>query len=156
MLLFLIFTATVLLGERYIKSHIRAAAPHTLPRTFLKGHVRLEHAENTGFSASRLADRPETVQLVSALAAIVGFLSLIPELIRRRKDGLFQLGAGLFMGGSLANLSDRIFRGSVTDYLRFPTLPWKKIRSLIFNLADLCLFLGTALMLLRILFPKKK
>ena len=156
MLLFLIFTAAVLLGERYIKASIRGLAPHTLPRAFLKGHVRLERVENTGFSASRLADHPETVQLVSALAAIVGLLSLIPELIRRRKDRLFQLGAGLLMGGSLANLSDRIFRGSVTDYLRFPTLPWKKLRHLVFNLADLCLFLGAAVMLLRVIFPKKK
>ena len=66
------------------------------------------------------------------------------------------LGAGLLLGGSLANLFDRIFRGSVTDYLRFPTLPWKKIRTLVFNLADLCIFFGTVLVLLRTLFPKRK
>ena len=66
------------------------------------------------------------------------------------------LGAGLLLGGRLANLYDRTFRGSVTDYLRFPTLPWKKIRSLVFNLADFCIFFGAALVLLRTLFPKRK
>ena len=156
MLLFLLFTAAVLLGEKCIKERIRSAAPHALPRSFLKGHVRVEHAENTGFSASRLKDRPETVQLISVFAVLGSILSLIPELIRRRKDGLFQMGAGLLLGGSLANLFDRIFRGSVTDYLRFPTLPWKKIRTLVFNLADLCIFLGAGVMLLRTLFPKRK
>ncbi len=156
MLLFLICIIGVLFCEWRIKARIRSAAPDALPRTLLKGHVRLEHVENTGFSASRWADRPETVQFASTFAAIAAILSLIPELIRRRKDALFHMAAGLLMGGSLANLFDRTFRGSVTDYLRFPTVPWEKIRKLVFNLADLCIFLGAALVLFRTLFPKRK
>ena len=156
MLLVLIVAAAVLFGEKFIKERIRSALPGTFPRTFLKGHIRLEHVENTGFSASRWANHPERVQVISTFAVLGAILSTIPELFRRKKDGLFHVAAGLLMGGSIANLLDRTFRGSVTDYLRFPTLPWKKVRSLVFNLADLCIFLGAGLMMLRILFPKKK
>jgi len=156
MLLFPIVTSAVLIGEKCIKTRIRSLSTDALPRTLLKGHIRLEHVENTGFSASRWKNRPEAVQVINTFAVLVSAFSTIPELFRRKGDSLFHIGAGLLLGGSLSNLFDRTFRGSVTDYLRFPTLPWKKIRSLVFNLADLCIFLGTALMLLRILFPKRK
>lgn len=154
MLLFLLATAIVLALEWHIKDCIRRDAD--LPRTFCRGHIRVEHMENTGFSASRLKDRPEIAQLAGFFAAAAAFLTFIPELFRRKKDAVFHLGAGLLVGGSLANLLDRTFRGSVTDYLRFPTCPWKKIRALVFNAADLCIFAGTALVLLRSLFGKKK
>ena len=156
MLFVLIFAAAVLWSEKCIKARIRSAAPGTLPCALLKGHIRLEHVENSGFSASRWKNRPEVVQVIHLFAALLSIFSTIPEIFRRKEDGLFHIGAGLLIGGSLANLWDRVFRGSVTDYLRFPTLPWKKIRSLVFNLADLCIFLGAALMFLRLLFPKRK
>ncbi len=156
MLLFLLVIAAVFFAEQQIKARIRSTPAEKLSRSFCKGHVQLERVENEGFSASRWQDRPEVVQAVSAFAVLGSLLAALPELIRRRKDYGFLLGAGLLFGGGLANLFDRTFRGSVTDYLRFPKAPWKKLRTLVFNAADLCIFLGTFLILIRSLTPKKK
>jgi len=156
MLFFLLVMAAVVFAEERIRTYIRSAPPENTARSFWNDRVRIEHVENTGFSASRLQDRPEVVQAVSAAATAVSFLTALPELFRRKKNAGFLLGAGLLFGGSLANLLDRTFRGSVTDYLRFPRLPWKKVRTLVFNFADLCILLGALTVMLHSLFGKKK
>ena len=155
MLLFLLAIAAVFFIEQRIKTYIRSAPPENIARSFWNDRVRIQHVENTGFSASRLKDRPEVVQAVSAITAFVSFLTVLPQLFRHRKDAGFLLGAGLLFGGSLANLFDHTFRGSVPDYLRFPKLPWKKVQSLVFNFADLCIVLGAVIVMLHALFGKK-
>lgn len=156
MLLFLLVMAAVLFAEQRIKNYIRSAPPENIARSFWNDRVRIEHVENTGFSASRLQDRPEVVQAASVFAVVISFFAVLPQLLSRKKAHGFLWGAGLLFGGSLANLLDRTFRGSVTDYLRFPKLPWKKVRALVFNFADLCILLGAITVMLHSLFGKKK
>ena len=58
------------------------------------------------------------------------------------------LGAGLLLGGGLSNLWERIRHGRVLDYLRFPKAPGP-LKKYTYNLADLAIFLGAVLMVLR-------
>ena len=102
MLFFLLVMAAVVFAEERIRMYIRSAPPENTARSFWNDRVRIEHVENTGFSASRLQDRPEVVQAVSAAATAVSFLTALPELFRRKKNAGFLLGAGLLFGGSLA------------------------------------------------------
>ena len=62
------------------------------------------------------------------------------------------LGAGLVLGGGISNLWERLRHGKVLDYLRFPALPGR-LGKVVYNLADLALFLGA---LLLALFPRKE
>ena len=70
-----------------------------------------------------------------------------------KKGGIFtrlmgKLGASFLLGGAASNLYDRLNRGYVVDYIRFPNCRIKKIRHIIFNIADFFLFMGAALSVL--------
>lgn len=57
-------------------------------------------------------------------------------------------GLALILGGGLANLLERFVHGYVTDYLQF-RVPLACLRKLIYNVADLCIFAGTAVLFFR-------
>lgn len=60
------------------------------------------------------------------------------------------LAAGLFFGGAVANLFDRIIFGSVRDWL---FIPFTNVQN---NLADWAIFAGLLLLLVPSIFPKLK
>ena len=56
-----------------------------------------------------------------------------------------KLGLTMVLGGALSNTYDRVFRGYVVDYFSF-NVKWKKLSSVIFNIADLFIFIGSLMM----------
>ena len=54
------------------------------------------------------------------------------------------------VGGGLGNLFDRIFRGFVVDYIDLRFLHFA-----VFNFADICVSLGSAVLIFLILKPQK-
>ncbi len=103
----------------------------------LGGRVRLKVFWNQG-AAFGLPIPAEALPLASAAA--LGLLWA-----RRRRC---PLGTGLILGGGLSNLFERVSDGRVCDYLQFPRAPGP-LNRYAFNLADLCVFAGGALCLLR-------
>ena len=75
------------------------------------------------------------VAVLAALLAAAGCLGRNPA------------AAGLVLGGGLSNFWERLRRGRVYDYLRFPGAPGPLGRY-VYNLADLAVFLGAAGLLL--------
>nr|WP_325200852.1 signal peptidase II [uncultured Oscillibacter sp.] len=120
-----------------------AAARRYLDRTsrreedYLGGRVRLKSMWNEG-AAFSLPIPAESLPLASAAA--LGLLWT-----RRRRC---PLGTGLILGGGLSNLQERLTEGRVYDYLQFPRAP-RPLDRYVFNLADLCVFAGGGLCLLR-------
>ena len=51
-----------------------------------------------------------------------------------------RIGFGLILGGGIANILDRLIDGTVTDMIQVGTFP-------IFNVADICINIGVALIL---------
>jgi len=70
-----------------------------------------------------------------------------------RSDRLTAIGLALILGGAAGNLFDRIVWGQVTDFLEFyiGDLHWPT-----FNVADSCVVIGSGLLLLDILRPKRQ
>ena len=95
----------------------------------------------------RLYNRGSGFGLVPLDARQVAPLSLAALWALLRWGGS-RLGTGLLLGGGLSNLYERVRRGRVLDYLRFPRAPGvlKKYTN---NLADLFILLGAVLLLLR-------
>lgn len=63
------------------------------------------------------------------------------------REVLPRVGAGLALGGGLSNLYERLRRGKVLDYARFPHLPGRG-KNYVYNAADLAIFAGLLLLLL--------
>lgn len=95
----------------------------------------------------RLYNRGAGFGLVPLDARQVAPLSLAALWALLRWGGS-RLGTGLLLGGGLSNLYERVRRGRVLDYLRFPRAPGV-LKKYTYNLADLFILLGAVLLLLR-------
>lgn len=74
--------------------------------------------------------------------ALVVLLGLLVYLAGRSRTGwTVWLPAGLLLGGALGNLADRVRDDAVTDFIDFPSWPT-------FNLADVAIVIGVALLVL--------
>ena len=108
----------------------------------------IELLENKGAASGILAKHPKVLKAISAVMLCFCSLALGKE---RQKEKVTMTGVGyaLLLGGGLSNFIDRVKKGSVTDYVRFPKFPVKKISELVFNLSDFGIFAGIFCLLFR-------
>lgn len=97
--------------------------------------------QNKGAAWSLLQELPYLL-LIIALLFSIGLLGLTLKKTFSRK--LEWLILGLFLGGSLGNLADRVQFGSVTDFIEVLAVPHYPI----FNLADIWICSAVILLLL--------
>ncbi len=113
-------------------------------RTLWGGRIRLELLENPGMAGGALKDHPFLARALPGCALAAMLILCRGELLRGR--GLGCWGAALLCAGGLGNVLERLARGRVTDYIRFPKLPGRRLRRLVWNLADLMLLAGALLL----------
>lgn len=138
--------AAVLGTEAHVRRRVNLAPAEAYPRRVAEG-LELRRAHNTGLVGSRFQDRPKVVygyQTAANLAAVCGAVLVNTAL---PCSAMTRLGAGLVLGGALANLIERYQRGCVTDYLHGVKLPFDLLNRRIWNLADMAIFNGAVLML---------
>ena len=99
--------------------------------------LSLERTSNSGI-AFGLAGHVPSLLLILVAAAIVVVLLLLGTQMKWRGSSI---AIGLILGGALGNLLDRIFRGSVVDFIDLPHWPT-------FNLADVAITVGVVLLIL--------
>lgn len=142
----IILIALIAAVDLCIKEEIEARDASEFPKELegTRGMITLHKSHNTGFPFEILKSHPELVKgipvvVISALSGILGFL--IP------KKGYWaeKLVLVLTLGGAFSNLYDRIQRNYVVDYF---SINAGKLKKVIFNLGDLCIFAGAALMVL--------
>jgi signal peptidase II len=106
---------------------------------------------NRGVSFGMFNDLENSQIIFSCLQASIGF-ALFFWLYRNQKLH-FACALGLIIGGAFGNVIDRIKNGAVADFLDFhiATYHWPA-----FNLADSCVFIGVAILLLDDLLWSKK
>lgn len=101
----------------------------------LIGPVAIHHVQNSGIAFGLFASRTTFVIgiTVVAVTAMLWFFAR-----SGRRHPLLPVAIGLVLGGSLANLLDRVRLGHVTDFLDVSVWP-------AFNLADTFIVVGVAL-----------
>lgn len=57
---------------------------------------------------------------------------------------LEKFALSLCLAGAISNVSDRFIRGQVVDYF---TINYKRLKRVVFNLADIFIFLGSAILI---------
>lgn len=151
MLYILIVVAFVIVESR-IKNYIEENVSAEEKREILKGKIIIRKYYNEGAFLNFLEKKKELVKTVSGI--LLGLLLLLFAIMLPKKGNkLFKLGLSLVLGGAISNVSDRFSRGKVVDYFSFNC---KKLKSVIFNLADMAIFLGSLLMLLSSVFTGKR
>lgn len=131
----------------------KAVATECLPRNeivSLAGDtVRLQYTENRGSFLSIGSTLPKkarsllfTFGIGVIVIGILGYLAFVPVMPRRTTVAL-----SLIAGGGLSNLIDRVVHGGyVVDFLNIGV---GSLRTGIFNVADMVLMFGMALLVLR-------
>lgn len=118
-------------------------------------HFTLIKVENTGAFLS-LGDglpAPFKVVLLSALPLLALLFGLFFLYSRKDIPLLNLLGISFAIGGGIGNIYDRIVYGSVTDFLH---LDFVLFQTGIFNMADVSIMVGMALLLLQAFFERNK
>jgi signal peptidase II len=114
-------------------------------RSYLGDTVRLDYHENAGgFLSTGAKWHPAVRAAVFQGANAIFLLGTIVMAARSKWSRLAGVGLVLFVAGGLSNLVDRIAMGSVIDFLNIGIGP---VRTGIFNVADVAIMLGIALLL---------
>ena len=124
--------------------HASGAAVSVVP-----GVVELRYTENhdTAFSLSRVLTTPNKGALLTA-AALIGLLACAVTWWKKRKTAtsMEHFGYAAIVSGALGNGIDRVLRGYVIDFIHVSFgshFDWP-----IFNVADIAVTVGVALLLL--------
>jgi signal peptidase II len=112
-------------------------------RSFLGDTVRLEYAENPGGFLSLGASLPPAFRTgLFTMGTGLALLTVVAAAIRFRWSGWPLFGLAVFVAGGASNWVDRVARGSVVDFI---TIGLGPLRTGIFNVADVDIMLGVAI-----------
>lgn len=110
---------------------------------------------NPGISYSLLSAKTATGRWL-LIAFIIFALAVILWMLWRAANRWLGIGFGLIAGGALGNLVDRLAYGAVADFfhLFIDTERWGRLSWYVFNLADVAIVAGVALLLYESIFVK--
>lgn len=142
---YLITAAAVTAADAVSKAYVRKNIPEgRTPVQLGKSPVSIQHMENPGFAGGRCGKKPEEVRAFAAGSMAV----LLPSylfMLARPGHRLSKAGWSLTLGGGLGNLADRLLRGTVTDFIRIPSLKPEMAGRIVFNGADAAILAGLML-----------
>lgn len=131
----------LLAGDLALRAYARRGK---LSGALLGGRIRLETLENRGMAGGALKNHPRLAHVLPCGAFLVVMILCRGELLCGQGPGCW--GAALLCAGGAGNVLERLLRGCVTDYIRFPGLPGRRLGRLVWNLADFMLLAGVLLL----------
>ncbi|MGC9946683.1 MAG: signal peptidase II [Bryobacteraceae bacterium] len=139
------------LTKSFIEAHVSPFDVHPV----IPGFFDIVHSQNRGVAFGLMNDSTSAWRTVVLIVFSAAALLLVAGLLWKasRLDRWTAAGLALVLGGAAGNLFDRILWGRVTDFLEFyiGDLHWPT-----FNVADSCIVIGSALLLLELLRPKRQ
>lgn len=149
-LLFYIIALSVLVLDQVSKFIIRDTLylGQAIPE---EGIFRITYNTNTGAVFGLFQGQNTTLLFfaIIALAVILLYFRYLPA-----NNRLLQVAIGFILGGSLGNLAERIYQGSVTDFLDVRL--WGDFHWPTFNVADSAISVGVIILMAFFIFNIKE
>jgi signal peptidase II len=145
---YLIFLGLPLFAlDQLTKWLVRQYIPYGAELPIIPGFFSLVHSSNTGAAFSMFTGNNFFfIGLASVALAVIVFLLIRDptRTPRQRLTNITKISLGLLAAGILGNLTDRILRGAVTDFLHFyiREYAWPS-----FNVADSCICIAAGLLI---------
>ena len=137
--------------EWFLKAHFDKKLKFGETIEIGKGKIILKKYYNKGAALDSFETYPKQLLLVTG--GMIGvILYLWKKAIGMQGEYVRKIAFSLLLGGAISNLLDRLTKHYVVDYFSFS---WKKIRHIVFNIADFCVFIGSFLFLIASLKEKK-
>ena len=108
----------------------------------IPGYFNLRHDRNTGAAFGILSDQRMLLILITVAALIFIFWYSF----RFQNSRWMQCSLGFLLGGAIGNFIDRIFLGSVVDFLQFG-IESKRLYWPTFNVADVSVCIGAGMLI---------
>lgn len=141
--------ALVVLIDRLTKLYIRAAFTTADLKPVIPGFFNIVHTENPGAAFGMLADSSGAWRSLFLVGVSLVVMVIIGVMLWKPHTGmnsaLARTGLSLVFGGALGNMWDRLFRGTVTDFLQFFFGSYEFPS---FNAADSAITIGAGLLLI--------
>ena len=150
MILYLIMAGLLIAGDQLIKQWAIEVLKPAVSIDIIPGVLSLYYHENFGAAWGILQGQRWLLLVVTGTVILAMLAALVTKRLRGR---LLQGAVSLIVAGGIGNLLDRAFHpgGFVVDYIYFGPINFP-----IFNLADICVCIGTALLAVYVLFLEKK
>lgn len=132
----------LLLFDQLVKYVVRTNMVQGQSIPIISGIFHLTYIENPGAAFGILANQRILFLLMTAVIAGIMFY-LYLQLHNKKSLAAFSLA--LVISGAIGNFIDRFFHGTVTDMFDFQIWP-------IFNIADICICVGLALLCYLLIF----
>ena len=151
--IFSVLAVILVIADQIIKRAVVANVELYGQVEVIKGFFSIYHCRNTGSAFSLFADKAWGIYMLTGISVVLGIGIFILMLYAALYDmKLLSVAFCLLSSGAIGNLIDRFAYKYVVDFLRFDfgsyTFP-------IFNFADICAVIGTALLICIILFGSK-
>jgi signal peptidase II len=140
-LLFGLVFLVALLLDQATKWIVRASLEPAETIPVVEDIFHLTFVRNTGAAFGLMPGRQSLFVLNSAVVLLAVAIYLMWQ---RPRSRWLLTALALVSGGAMGNLVDRLVSGRVTDFFDFRVLP-------VFNVADSCIFVGAAMLILWIL-----
>jgi signal peptidase II len=140
--------AGVVVLDRITKLYIQRNFSPWDTKPVIAGFFNIVHAENPGAAFGFLSESHSEwrglflVGVSLAVMAIIGPMLFRPSV---KKSQMLEVALALVFGGAAGNMWDRLFRGTVTDFLQFFFSSYEFPS---FNAADSAITIGACLLLL--------
>ena len=139
--------AAILVADQATKALVRAEIPLHENVTVIGGVLNLTHVRNTGaaFGFLNAVDFPYKAAVVAlaATAALIGIACYAARVSSHER--LARLGLAMILAGAVGNLIDRLWLGSVVDFVDVVLGGW---HFWAFNVADSAITLGVIAMMI--------
>lgn len=148
-LILFLLAGVIIALDQWTKYLVRETLPFQAiwsPWPWLTPYARIVHWNNTG-AAFGIFQGFGNVFTILAIVVSIAILYYFPQVPRR--DWTLRLAMGLQLGGAIGNLIDRLFFGSVTDFISVGNFA-------VFNIADASISIGVAILVLGMLVKERE
>lgn len=141
-MIYILIVAAIFITELKIKKYIEENKEMHKKEEIFQGNIILERYHNKGAMLNFMENSVQAVKVITT--TLLGILLLLFVILLPKKgDHLLKLSLSLVLGGALSNVYDRLTKGYVVDYFSF-----KFLKKIVFNISDICIFIGSAIMVL--------
>jgi len=150
MLRLFLISAIVVVIDQATKLLTKAYMRLGMSKQVLGNFVRYTYIENTGMAFGISIGNRTFFTIFSIIASAI----ILAYLFKTRSDRFFvRLSLALILGGAIGNLIDRVFYGSVVDFIDIGigSLRWP-----VFNVADIAVTGGMIILLSLIIFERDR
>lgn len=113
----------------------------------------ITYVRNTGGAFSFLAEKSWGIYFLASMSLVISVVLLVVIYRLKGKEMYWvRLATAVLAGGSIGNMIDRYFRRSVVDFLMFD---FGKYTFPVFNVADMCIVVGSFSLAIFLLFDKR-